>query len=210
MRRRVSALVVAAAVGLTAGAGSAAAASTTFVGPTQGSDAYIAVLKDGRKIGGYVCDNGTISRWLEYAWLRNGKAPLIAGTTGERLGSVRISGNTATGTIDVGGRKVKFSAPRVRGPSTGLHFAVGKQPNRLLVGGWILLPDGTQRGAVSSVDTQTLKPLAPAKAPRLNPRAATVGISGDSNTPPVTTEPQQLVIINIIAILIALLVPAVQ
>jgi len=33
---------------------------------------------------------------------------------------------------------------------------------------------------------------------------------GDPNQPPVVTEPQQLVVINIIAILIGLLVPAVQ
>jgi hypothetical protein len=210
MRRWIGALVLAAAFVLTAGSASAGAASTTFVGPTQGSAAYIAILKDGSKIAGYVCDNGTISRWLRTASLRNGKAPLIAGTTGERLGSVSISGSSATGTIDVGGNKVKFTATRVRGRSTGLHFAVGKQPNRLLVGGWILLPDGTQRGAVSSVDTQTLKPLAPTKAPRLNPRATTVAIGGDPNVPPVPAEPQQLVVIAIIAILIGMLLPAIQ
>jgi hypothetical protein len=37
------------------------AGTSTFVGRVEGSDAYIAISKDGDKIGGYVCDDGTIS-----------------------------------------------------------------------------------------------------------------------------------------------------
>jgi hypothetical protein len=78
------------------------------------------------------------------------------------------------------------------------------------VAGWILLPDGSQRGAVAGVDMQTLQPLATTEAPRLDPNARTVEIGGDTDLPPVDTEPQELVVINIIAILIGLLLPAVQ
>jgi hypothetical protein len=210
MRRWVAALVVAGGIVLSAGTSAAAARTSTFVGRVAGSDAYIAVLKDGRKIGGYVCTDGTFSRWIEYAWLKNGRAPLRAGTTGERLGSVRIAGRSATGTVKVLGQKRRFRAQRIRDRDGGLHFAVGKQKNRLLVPGWILLPDGTQRGAVAGVNTQTLRALPPSRAPKLDPKAEKVQIPGDPSLPPVDTEPQQLVVINIIAILIALLVPAVQ
>jgi len=210
VRRWIGALVLAAGIVLGAGLDSHDARASTFVGRVQGSDAYIAVLKDGRKIGGYVCNNGSVSRWIEYSWLRDGIAPLRAGTTGERLGRVRIGNRRATGTIEVGGRKRRFRARRVRERDAGLHFAIGKQTNRLLVGGWILLPDGTQRGAVASVDMQTLQPLATAEAPRLDPNAKTVEIGGDTDLPPVETEPQELVVINIIGILIGLLLPAVQ
>jgi hypothetical protein len=210
MRLWIGAFVVAAAIVMSAGPETDDAKASTFVGRVQGSEAYIAVLKDGRKIGGYVCNNGTVSRWLEYTWLRDGRAPLIAGTTDERVGQVRIADNEATGTIEVSGRKRRFRARRIRERDGGLHFAIGKQPNRLLVAGWILLPDGTQRGAISRVDTQTVQPLPSTGAPRLNPRAKTVEIGGDTNLPPVVTEPQELVVINIIAILIGLLLPAVQ
>lgn len=186
------------------------ARASTFVGRVEGSDAYIAVSRDGRKIGGYVCDNGSISRWIEYAWLEKGSAPLIAGTTGEVLGSVQIAGNKATGTIEIGGQSLAFTAKRVRGGDVGLYFSIGKQEDRLLVAGWILDPDGTQRGAVSRVNMRTLSPLPVSTAPKLDPQKPTVEIGEDTGVPPVVTEPQQLVVINIIAILIALLVPAVQ
>ena len=210
MRKWIGALIVAAAVVFSAGPGSSVARAATFVGRVQGSNAYIAVLKDGRRIGGYLCDNGSISRWIEYHGLRNGVAPLRAGTTGERLGSVRVAGRSATGTVVIDGQKRRFRAALTREADGGLHFAIGKQPGRLLVAGWILLPDGSQRGAVSRVNTQTLSPLASTSAPRLDPKASKVQIGGDTELPPVNAEPEQLVVINIIAILIGLLVPAVQ
>jgi hypothetical protein len=186
------------------------ASGSTFVGKVEGSDAYIAISKEGRKIGGYLCDSSSISRWLEYAWLEKGRASLTAGTTGELLGSVQVDGNKATGTIEIGGQNLHFVARRVRGPDAGLFFGIGKQEDRLLVGGWILDPDGTQRGAVSRLDMRTLTPLSVTGAPKLDPRKPSVQIGEDTSVPAVQTEPQQLVVINIIAILIGLLLPAVQ
>jgi hypothetical protein len=210
MRKWIGALFVAAGIALGTGPDLADASTTTFVGRVPGSNAYIAILKDGRQIGGYVCDNGSGSRWLERSRLRDGRAPLRAGTTGERVGSVRIAGKQATGTIEVRGRKRRLRATRVRGRDAGLHFAIGKQANRLLLAGWILHPDGTQRGAVSRLNTETLEPLDAVRAPRLDPDASTIQIGGDTDVPPVDAEPQQLVVIAIIAVLIALLAPAVQ
>jgi hypothetical protein len=204
------------AVQIVVGAGGAVAddvsRAETFVGRVEGSDAYIAISKDGTKIGGYLCDDGTVSRWLEYAWLDKAHhAPLIAGTTGEELGSVRIVGKTATGTIRVGGQDLPFRAERVHANGdAGLYFAIAKQEDRLLVGGWILHPDGTQRGAVSRLNMRTLSPLPVSPAPALDPRSPSVEIGGDTGVPPVVTQPQPLVVINIIAILIGLLLPAVQ
>jgi len=213
MKPWLAALVV--AVGILASAGGSGAddvaRADTFVGRVEGSDAYIAISKDGRKIGGYLCDGGAVSRWLEYSWLEKGLAPLIAGTTGEELGSVRIAGGTATGMIRVGAQDLPFRAERVHaGDDPGLYWAIAKQQDRLLVGGWILHPDGTQRGAVSRLNMRTLSPLPALAAPTLDPRSPMVEIGGDTGVPPVVTEPQPLVVINIIAILIGLLLPAVQ
>jgi hypothetical protein len=211
MRKWIGALVLAAGIGLGTGPDLADASTSTFVGRVPGSNAYIAILKDGRHIGGYVCDNGSVSRWLKSSRLRDGRAPLRAGTAGERVGSVRIASRQATGTIEVRGRKRRFRATRIRrGRDAGLHFAIGKQANRLLVAGWILHPDGSQRGAVSRLNTETLEPLDAVRAPRLDPDASTIQIGGDTDLPPVDAEPQQLVVIAIIAVLIALLAPAVQ
>jgi hypothetical protein len=209
MGRWIAVLTLVGGILLGAGAAADAATASTFVGRVQGSDAYIAVVKEGRKISGYACNNGTFSRWLDEARLRGGRAPLRAGTTGQLLGAVRIAGRAATGTIEVGGSKRTFRARQVRGSNVGLHFGVAKQQNRLLVPGWILLPNGTQRGAVAGVNMETLSPLAPSRAPKLDPSAQTVQIGGDPSLPPTTTEPTHLVVIAIIAILIGLLLPAV-
>ena len=172
MKAWLAALVV--AVGIVVSVGGSAAAddvarAATFVGRVEGSDAYIAISKDGRKIGGYLCDGAVVSRWLGYTWLEKGDAPLIAGTTGEELGSVHISGGTATGVIRVGDRDLPFLAERVHaGGDAGLYFAIA------------------------------------------NPTSPTVEIGGDTGVPPVVTEPQPLVVIDVIAILIGLLLPAVQ
>ena len=214
MKAWLGALGVAVAIVVSAGGVDAndVAKAETFVGRVEGSDAYIAISKDGRKIGGYICDDGTISRWLSYTWLDKGhQAPLVAGTTGEDVGFVQIAGGTATGVIRVGDQELPFRAERVRpADDAGLYFAIAKQPDRLLVGGWILHPDGTQRGAVSRLNTRTLSPLSPLPAPTLDPKSPRVEIGGDVGVPPVVTEPQPLVVLNIIAILIGLLLPAVQ
>lgn len=129
------------------------------------------------------------------------------------LGSVFINGGTATGVIRVGDHDLPFRAERVPpNGDAGLYFAMAKQENRLLVGGWIRHPDGTQRGAVSRSNTQTLSPFPASPAPTVDPTSPSVAIGGDpgARLPPVETEPQPLVVINIIAILIGLLLPAVQ
>ena len=208
MRKWIGAVVLSAGIALGSGPEFADASTSTFVGRVPGSSAYIAILKDGRQIGGYVCDNGSASRWLESSRLRDGRARLRAGTSGERVGSVRIAGSQATGTIEIRGRQRRFRATRTGKRDAGLHFAIGKQPNRLLLAGWILHPDGTQRGAISRLNTETLEPLDTMRAPTLDPNASTIQIGGDTDVPPVEAEPQQLVVIAIIAVLIALLAPA--
>jgi hypothetical protein len=213
MKSWLAALGVGVVIVMSAGSAGAddVAGAETFVGRVEGSDAYIAISKDGRKIGGYLCDDGSVSRWLSYTWLEKGHAPLVAGTTGEDVGFVEIAGSKAAGVIRVGDQDLNFRAERVRaGEDAGLYFAIAKQRNRLLVAGWILHPDGTQRGAVSRLDTRTLSPLSPLAAPTFNLQSPSVEIGGDVGVPPVETEPKPLVVLNIIAILISLILPAVQ
>src|SRR3954468_2849543 len=115
MRRCKAALAATTAVALAAGPTAADVGASTYVGKVKGSGAFIAVAKDGRKIGAYLCDNGTISRWIEYAWLHKGRAPLLRRTTGTRVGAGKVAGSTATGTIRVAGAKHAFRPTRVKG-----------------------------------------------------------------------------------------------
>src|SRR3954454_5270792 len=65
--------------------------ATTFVGRLKGSNAYVAVLKDGRKVGGYVCNDGPGGEWIQYSRLRRGRASLRS-AAGDVVGRVRVHG----------------------------------------------------------------------------------------------------------------------
>jgi hypothetical protein len=215
----VGSLAVAAGGALTTGATARAAQptaaaarrafATAFVGRVDGSNAYVAILKDGTKVGGYVCNDGPGGAWIKYTHLRRGRAPLIAGN-GDVIGRVTITGDRATGTVEVSGTRHAFSAKRTSAEHPGLYFAVGVERNRVKVGGWIVLPDGSQRGAIARVSTTTLRPLATSPAPRLTLQDdESVRLGDDTDQHPPVVEPQKLVVINIIAVLIGLLLPAI-
>src|SRR3954470_20169622 len=115
MRRYRSALAVATAIALAVGPTASYAGAATYVGKVSGSGAFIAISKDARKIGGYLCDDGKVSRWIEYKFLHKGRAPLVGGTTGKRLGSVKVAGSVASGKVEVNGVARSFRATRVKG-----------------------------------------------------------------------------------------------
>src|SRR4051812_11949299 len=64
--RLVVALALVAVALATPGAGSTTSASSggTWVGPLQGSRAFVAIVSDGDQIAAYVCDNGTVGSWF--------------------------------------------------------------------------------------------------------------------------------------------------
>jgi hypothetical protein len=208
MRRWLLALAVVTGLVLCGGPPAHAASATTYVGRVRGSDAFVAIVKDGRDVAGYVCDNGTISRWVQPTRLRHDRASLTAGVTGQHLGSVQLSRRSARGTVLLGAQQIAFSARQAAGRKAGLFAGVTKQANRVLVAGWIVRPNGTQRGAVSSLDTQTLRSLPPARAPLLEPTLRPVQIQGDPQQAPANAQPVRLTEIDTIEILIGLLRPA--
>ena len=71
MRGRRAAIIggaLAAVLVLTlAGPGSShntASTTGTWIGPLQGSRAFVAIVSDGDQIAAYVCDNGTVGTWF--------------------------------------------------------------------------------------------------------------------------------------------------
>ena len=129
----------------------------TYAGNVGGGGASIAIaVKDGKAIA-YVCDGATAEAWLQ-GTAADGQLNL-SGAGGASLTATYANG-TATGTVSATGREWTFSIGTVQPPS-GLYRANATVANAQIVGGWIVLADGTQVGT-------TRKGTVIAKAPTLN------------------------------------------
>ena len=118
----------------------------TYVGAVQKTDAYIALVSDGERVAGYVCDGKGTSAWLEPAPL--GGAVELRSRRGEALGEAAITGNGASGTVELVGETYRFEALPASGEA-GLYRAEKGEPGELgyVEAGWIVLADGSVRGA---------------------------------------------------------------
>jgi serine/threonine protein kinase, bacterial len=141
--------------------------------PRGAGTLYLAV-RDGEAIA-YVCDGDRIEAWLR-GTARNGALSLTSKKGGTLTGT---AGDTrATGKISVRGLRVSsFTIAKVGKPS-GLYKAAAKVRNADIVGGWIVLADGSQVGVVNAAGT-------PEPAPPLN---TVTGIARITGTPVRATE----------------------
>jgi hypothetical protein len=155
-RSAAAATLALAAVGLAAcghdtGGGDhpAATARGVDVGRVDGSRAYIALVSDGRRLGGYLCDGRTLSVWLEPTRLDDGHAKLRS-RRGGALGDVALGASSGRGTVRLGGVAHAFAVSRASGRA-GLYRAVaGRAETRGAVeAGWIVIADGSVRGAAN-------------------------------------------------------------
>jgi hypothetical protein len=150
------------AIAITAGPRQAEAAPTAaakpitgaFVGRVPRTNAYIAIVVTRRAIRAYVCDGEaktskkTLARWLRVK--RTGNAFHL-----ENRGVVidaTVTGTAVRGTVKLPGRRARsFTARRARGKA-GLYRARGRSGGGRYLGGWIILRNGTGRGAVIPPD----------------------------------------------------------
>ncbi len=129
----------------------------TYAGNVGGGGASIAIaVKDGKAIA-YLCDGATAEAWLQGTG--TGGELELAGGDGARLTGKYANGG-ATGTVNAVGREWTFDIDAVAPPS-GLYRANATVANAQIVGGWIVLADGTQVGT-------TRKGTVIEKAPMLN------------------------------------------
>ena len=155
-----------------------APAKGTFVGKVDGTDAYVAIVSDGSRVLGYVCDSKKLSRWIDVATIHDGKATLSS-RSGDDLGDASLSTGRVSGTIVVAGRSHAFRAVPASGRA-GLYRAArvdrtdGKLGENEVEAGWIVLPDGTQRGSTNVGTTSTILVKS---APRLTLSATTVNLT---------------------------------
>jgi hypothetical protein len=163
---------VAALVAPAAGSG-ASAQRGVFVGRVQGSRAFVALVSNGRRLGGgYVCDGRKVAIWLRRRPLRNRRAALVT-RKGTKLGRATFARSGAAGTVFVDGFPHRFRAVRAIGKA-GLYRLqrgrLGKRASR--ESGWIVLPNGSRRGATNLVRRRSVLVVKP--APVLSRRARRV------------------------------------
>lgn len=125
----------------------------SFVGPTEGSESFVAIVTNGDTALGYVCDGVATAEWFSGSAARDSIDLTSAGSVG--LVAERGTGDTLDGTVTAGdGTESSFSAARVDGDGSegGLCRGILQVDGVTYTGGWIVLPDGRQRGAVIGDD----------------------------------------------------------
>ncbi len=129
----------------------------SFVGPAEGSESFVAIVTDGAQVLAYVCDGATTVEWFSGAAMRDSIDLTSAGSIG--LVAERGTGDTLDGTLTAGdGTESSFSAARVDvdGSEGGLCRGILQVDGVTYTGGWIVLPDGRQRGAIIGDDGSKL------------------------------------------------------
>ena len=143
-------------IGLVAcgGGGGGDDSADRFAGKLEGTDAFVFVLHDGDRFNAYVCD-GKNEKASLVEWFSGtvGNSGAISGTSGNgvSLSAVIAGDSSVAGTVTFKNGEIhNFLIPPVTG-EFGLYRGVLKEANGTLEGGWILLPDGSQRGAVRQI-----------------------------------------------------------
>ena len=144
-----------------------------YAGRVDGGGASVAVsVRDGHAIA-YVCDGKKIEAWLQ-GITTDGRLDLKDGRGGTLVGGYDPA--TVTGTVTAGGKTWHFTAPTAKKPA-GLYRATPKVRGKAAKVGWIVQPDGSQVGILTTDSTS-------AEAPALDPAASTASVDGA----PVTAE----------------------
>ncbi len=151
-----------------------APARADYAGRVTGGGASVAVsVRDGHAIA-YLCDGKKVEAWLQGVTV-GGKLDLKGAKNASLTGSFDAA--SVTGTVTAAGKTWQFSAPPAKKPA-GLYRAAPKVKGKPAKVGWIVQPDGSQVGILTTDEDQ-------AAAPALDPAAATAAVDGA----PVTAEP---------------------
>ncbi len=148
--------------------------SGSFVGATEGSESFVAVITNGETVMGYVCDSTTTAEWFTGTAARDSIDLTSAGSIG--LVAQRGTGDTLDGTVTTAdGTESSFSTTRVDidGMVGGLCRGTLQVDGVTYTGGWIVLPDGQQRGAITGDDGSKLF-----NVPDIDPENMRVNVPG--------------------------------
>ncbi|MEV5712493.1 hypothetical protein AB0L41_01285 [Amycolatopsis mediterranei] len=146
-------------------------ARADYAGKVTGGGASIAVsARDGHAIA-YLCDGKKLEAWLQGVTV-GGKLDLQGASDAGLTGSFDTT--SATGTVTAAGKTYRFTVPTAKKPA-GLYRAAPKVQGKAAKVGWIVQPDGSQVGILTTDE-------GPAAAPPLDPAAATATVDGASVT----------------------------
>jgi len=131
------------------------AVQAVYTGRSSGNQVTLAVVTQGDKAAGYVCNGRTIEAWLQGSV--NGNQVSLTGNNGAGL-SGSLSGLAMFGTVTAGaGLSFPFAAALSPHPA-GIYqarIAVNGLATRI---GWAVLPDGTQSGVIVAGGAKTPAP----------------------------------------------------
>ena len=115
-----------------------------FVGAAKNSKAFIAIVAAQGKVLAYICDGEKIAQWFRGTL---GEGGAIAIELGSNKLNARLNAGIVSGTVEVGGEKLEFSATAATG-NAGLFRTELSAGGSNYTGGWIIDQNGEQRGAV--------------------------------------------------------------
>ena len=131
-----------------------APARADYAGRVTGGGASVAVsARDGYAIA-YVCDGKKLEAWLEGV-AAGGKLDLKGAPNAVLTGSFDAA--SATGTVTVAGKTYQFTVPTAKKPA-GLYRATPKVKGKAAKVGWIVQPDGSQVGILTTDEGSTAAP----------------------------------------------------
>ena len=175
MRRRIirRASVVALLALLIGVAGSAAASRQAhiaghagYVGTVSGTRAFVAIVERGSRVTAYVCYSGRIAQWFD-GTVSAGRSKITS--SGGYVLQVRFGHGRATGSLRFPGKAGAlhhFTAASDARPA-GLWRGAKTVDGKTFVGGWIILPDGRQRGEILLGSTDVGSPILNADDPKV-------------------------------------------
>jgi hypothetical protein len=130
-----------------------APAATTYLGTVTGTRAFIGIVLSGGHARAYVCDGtprhpDTLADWFAGP-VRNGLLEAASSQRHARL-AARLGRQDAAGTLALAdGQSLRFTITLT--PATyraaGIFAGTARLRGRSYQAGWIILPDGQQRGA---------------------------------------------------------------
>jgi hypothetical protein len=121
--------------------------ATTFVAAVPDTDAYLAVTTDGTQVRTYLCDGVSTSVWLAGSLDDDGA---FRGEGDHVVVEVTVDDADLAATVTTTDGRSHEVATTAVGPdgSAGLYRGESAVDDSSVVGGWIVLPDGSVRGYV--------------------------------------------------------------
>ena len=156
------------ALGACGGGGSSVPQDLRAVGRVSGSDAFVAVAKYGRTIDAYVCDGKTVGE--TFKGRASGGRLDLRSDDGARL-QATVAGDEVRGRFTPARATPLAFTARAAAKPAGLYRAQVVANGQTITAGWVVLPDGEQRG------TQR-KGLVVTAAPMLNGTSNVVTLAG--------------------------------